>query len=261
MTPDALAAVEAWFEAFVAGYAAPDGRHPLMLQIKVEHSRLVAADTEGIARDEGWGEADVREARALGLCHDAGRFPQYARFRTFSDSQSVNHGRLGAEVLREARVLETCPEAVRERILAGVNFHNDKALPESLAGRALAGVKLVRDADKLDIMRVLYGGWKSGEIFRRPEIALGLDLHGPPSMDLMDELRQRRSIGYNRLKTLADVFLTQLSWVYDFHFPASYRRIRERRLLEGIAEVLPAHPEIEAEVSAADAHVNARLLA
>ena len=40
-------------------------------------------------------------AEAIALFHDVGRFPQYARYKTFRDSISTNHAALGASVLFE----------------------------------------------------------------------------------------------------------------------------------------------------------------
>ena len=61
--------------------------------------------------------------------HDAGRFPQYRRWRTFRDSESDNHARLGLEVMREQQVLAHLSPDEQLLIEEAVRFHNLLALP------------------------------------------------------------------------------------------------------------------------------------
>lgn len=248
-----------WFAAYVDRFAGKDGKLSPMLALKLEHSRRVSEDAAGIGQELGFGEEDVCAARMLGLFHDIGRFSQFADHQTLRDEQSFNHGHRGAEVLEDCAPLTACGKNDRGRIIAGVRHHNGKNLPDGLDSDAMQFVKIARDADKLDIFFVLYRSWKNGDLLRSPDIALMLRLDGPVNPLVLDELRRRQSVSMAGVKSLADFFLLQLSWVYRLNFRPSYQRLIRRSVLERLAEALPRTPEIEREVLLARQYADKRL--
>ncbi len=54
-----------------------------------------------------------------------------------------------------------------------------------------------------------------------------------------------RRIDNSELRTLNDMKLLQLGWVYDVNFTATLKRIRQRRFLEHIIDFLPRTEDIE----------------
>jgi len=250
--------LEQWFLDYVRPFINGSAESEV-LRIKRDHCRRVAEDMTAIARDLGLAEDDVRTARILGWMHDIGRFPQYARYQTLRDDQSVNHGQAGLQVLDSAQVLNICEPADREIIRMGTLCHNRQTVPPGMAADVRRFVLMIRDADKLDIMQVLYHAWKNDEIRRHPELILEIDLKGPVSPRALADIRARRSIAYTNVKSMADFFLTQVSWVYDLNFRPAYQRLAQRRLLEQAAEALPKDAIIQTELAAAVQHVRERL--
>ena len=49
---------------------------------------------------------------------------------------------------------------------------------------------------------------------------------------------------YNKLRTLNDMKLLQLGWVYDVNFTATLKRIKQRKYLETVAGYLPDTQDI-----------------
>ena len=84
-------------------------------------------------------------------------------------------------------------------------------------------------------------------------------MEGPISPGALTDIRAHRAIAYTNVSSLADFFLTQISWVYDINFRPAYQRIARRRLLEQAAEVLPQDASVQAEVAAAFQHMRERL--
>jgi len=250
--------LEQWFLEYVRPFINGDAASEV-LRIKRDHCRRVAEDMTGIARDLDLAEDDIHTARILGWLHDVGRFPQYAQYQTLRDDRSVNHGQAGLQVLDSAQVLLVCEPADREIIVAGIGCHNRRTVPDTLAADVRRFVLMIRDADKLDIMQTLYAVWKNDEIQCHPELIMGIDLEGPVSPHVLADIRARRSVAYANIKSLADFFLTQVSWIYDLNFRPSYQRLARRRLLEQAAEVLPKEAIVQAEVAAAAQYVRERL--
>jgi len=118
-----------WFENFVQTYNDIDEEGFRNILLKVEHTRNVCENMALLAAEEGLTPDEARIADAVALLHDVGRFPQFRRWRTFRDSDSDNHARLGIEVLREQGLLKDIPETERLLIEEAVRFHNLLAPP------------------------------------------------------------------------------------------------------------------------------------
>ncbi len=144
------------FRSYVSAYDASNPR----IALKVEHTLHVTELCERIASELGLARNDVELAWLLGLLHDIGRFEQVRRFDTFADARSVSHAALGAEVLfeRDATgsqlIRSFCEEGDDELIRTAVATHSSYRLPEGLDRRTRSLCEILRDADKIDILRV-----------------------------------------------------------------------------------------------------------
>jgi putative nucleotidyltransferase with HDIG domain len=235
-------AVRKWFSAYVDRFSSGGVLDPA-LELKLNHSMRVAADAAEMAEESGWPEGTVRTIRMLGLLHDVGRFPQFAEFGTFSDARSVDHGERGARVLEAEEPLAGLDEDCRGSILDGVRHHNKRALPDGLSdeSRRLAGA--VRDADKLDICRIVLRSLEDGMPDGAAVLLGRLDAHAAPSSAALDCLHGGEVVSSGMVRSLADLLVLQTSWVYDLSCPAAMRRLRDRRLIERIRRHLPGDPE------------------
>lgn len=243
MNPAQAKDIEDWYHGYVARFKTGAALHPMHL-VKHEHSLRVAGEAEGLARELGWPEDDVRAARAMGLLHDIGRFSQFDRFGTLMDAKSVNHAVLGFEVLTQEGALSALGETDRRKILDGVRFHNAKSIPSDLAAESLCFLRLIRDADKLDIFLVLNDAIVTGKIREHPELLLGGTLEGKANPRLVESVKHGHMASPVEIKCLTDLCLFQLGWVFDINFPETMRRIRERETLEKIIRHLPADTEV-----------------
>lgn len=235
-----------WFEEFTDGYLHPAGpKDRENLALKVKHTLDVCENIIGIAKGESLQENDVRLAEAVALLHDVGRFPQYAKWRSYRDSVSENHGELGFRVIKDAGILNALPPAEREIILQAVKYHNAYSMPH-IGGKALIMLKLLRDADKLDIWRLFLES--GGNRFRDEEtsgIFLGLSDTPGYSEDFLSAIFDGKQPPLGRAKNINDFRLLLLSWIYDLNFGASFRLLLERGYIDKIAEQLPRTKKIK----------------
>lgn len=250
-----------WFAAFVDGYREPDGSLHSVHTLKWDHSRRVADECREIATDLGWGPDDVNTAEALGTLHDVARFPQYEQYRTLVDRDSVNHGKFGYDLVRERGILDACTPEDREAILDGIRFHNLRSVPDALPPRVLRFVRLIRDADKLDILHIVEVSLRDGAVKRNPEILLNIDVDGPATPELVQQILREKTGSYENVKSLADMNLMRMTWMYDINYLPCLRRIVDRGLLDGLKETIPApvDPGVHRIIRAARDYVNERL--
>lgn len=140
------------FAAYVRPYDAADPK----VALKLAHTHRVAALCERIARSLSLPESEVDLAWLCGLLHDVGRFEQLRRFGTFDDSKSIDHAAASAEVLFDrGAIRDYLDDPTQDALLrTAVAWHSAYRLPEGLDERTKRFCDLLRDADKIDILRV-----------------------------------------------------------------------------------------------------------
>ncbi len=242
--------IECWFERYVATFA-EGASLPFLLQLKYDHSLRVAENCRTLAHHSGWSDEDVETAYLVGLLHDTGRFSQFREYRTFFDRVSVDHAVRGIEILRSFNVLHELPAARRRLIHEAVSLHNRKILPATLKPPIARYACLIRDADKIDIFKVVLDAIDDGSIARMPELTFHLDLKGPLSPDTLTCLRERKAIAYEQIRSLNDLVVLLLSWIYELAFEASHELILRAQVPDRIRSFLPPGDEIDTGCRAA----------
>lgn len=151
MTLDRRRAQQA-FADYAAHYNAADPK----IKLKIDHTYRVAALCHRIAISLGMSPAEVDLAWLCGLLHDVGRFEQLRQYGTFNDAQSIDHAAMSAKVLfEEGHIRDYCDEDTEDALLrTAVAWHSAYRLPEDLDPRTLQFCQILRDADKVDILRV-----------------------------------------------------------------------------------------------------------
>jgi putative nucleotidyltransferase with HDIG domain len=234
-----------WFDDYVAGFYGNDKFVNANLKLKEEHSRRVCKEMSYLAGELGLTENQRRIADAIAILHDVGRFEQFVKHRTYSDFKSVNHCLLGVEVLRKDKVLEQVDRREKELIEKAIKYHGLIELPADLEGEGLLFSKLIRDADKLDIFYVVM---EYSRQYRDSPEKFMLELEFPDKLgyttEVVEELLCGRRIDYSKLRTLNDMMLCQLGWIYDVNFTVTLKRIKQRKFLEKIFDFLPETEDI-----------------
>jgi hypothetical protein len=210
-----------------------------MHQLKLEHTLRVAADARAIAAGMHWPDEDVCLAEAVGLFHDIARFPQFQQYRSFSDAQTIDHGDLGFQTLESEGLLDGVAAEPRALILHSVQYHNKKDLPCILTAHEEKHLRLIRDADRLDIFFICWESIQSGDIHANPEIIMNIDFNGPPSDAVLSQFERGELIDYRTMNSMADRFVLQLSWMHDLSYDSSKRLVLERGILDKFIDVLP----------------------
>lgn len=238
-----------WFPEFCKSFYLDDENEQRNITLKEVHTRCVCENIIALARGESLDADRILIAETVALFHDIGRFPQYARYKTFRDSASINHGLLGSAVLKERKVLERLPERERAIIMDSVKFHNAFAIADITDAETLLFLKLIRDADKLDIWRVFIEYYESPETERPEAVSLGLPDIPSYSKEIFPLIRKRKVVSLADLATLNDFKLLQLSWIFDLNFRSSYALLQERDYVTRIAATLPQTDEVLSAVA------------
>lgn len=210
-----------WFEDYASSRirkAEPDAG-PLL--IKLEHTRNVLANAQKIAGAERF-DASIAAASALAaLYHDLSRFEQYLVYKTFKDKDSRNHGAWSVKLLKKEARLPDERRSHRLMVQTAICVHNRLAVPASITGATRLVCNVVRDADKLDILRVMDEHLASPKPYN-PTVVLGL----PDDPDLSAQAVISAALGgksasYADLLSVNDFRVLLGSWFFGMNFQSS----------------------------------------
>jgi len=246
METEQLEKFKVWFGEHVAGFYGDDPYVNANLKLKEDHTRRTCTEMLYLAEELALPENQKRIAEVIALFHDIGRFTQFVKYRTYNDPRSENHCLLGLDVLRQTNVLEPVAAEERELIERAVEYHGIRELPDDLDGQCLLFSKMIRDADKLDVFYLTTEAY--ARYAENPgELELPIELPDEPycSPGVLEAVLAGRLVDYSELKTLNDMKLLQLGWVYNVNFTATLRRIQKRGFLKTLFGFLPNSEDIE----------------
>ena len=105
--------------------------------------------------------------------------------------------------------------------------------------------KLIRDADKLDIWKVVIDNYNRHE--ENKNSALELELPDTPGFleEVYNELINKNIVNMKTIRNLNDYKLLQAGWVFDINFQPTLDCIKKRRYIELIRAVLPESRRID----------------
>lgn len=244
MKPADLSFFRQWFTRYVAAYYGPDGSGPEAVHLKEDHTARTCREIILIGGNLQLQESDLMLAETTALFHDLGRFPQWKWYGTFLDSESEDHALLGLGELSRHRILDRLPAVESDLIREAVRHHNVKALPGDLEGRTRLFAGLLRDADKLDIWRLVIErreepGHSAGES-PKPERIVSASY----SPGIVADLWKLKTPDLGKVRNRTDLQLLRLGWVYDLNFAATCREVLKRRYLNALFEDLPDTEEM-----------------
>lgn len=228
-----------WFKNFVTAKIGSSDADPAPLLIKLKHTMNVLANARQIAASENFPPVLARISELAALYHDLSRFDQFLIYGTFKDKESRNHGAWSVKLLKTEQRLANEPDEIRLMIFTAVGMHNRLSLPESVRGDTLLACNAVRDADKLDILRVMDEHLSSGKPYN-PTVVLGL----PDDPELAGEgvisaAMQGKPASYQDLRSVNDFRLLLGTWYFGMSFPASRRMFRTSQHARRLVGALP----------------------
>lgn len=224
--------IESTFAEYVSYYNAEDPK----VKLKIDHTYRVAALCEQIGESVLESDEQIDVAWLLGMLHDIGRFEQLRRFGTFSDAQSIDHANFGADLLFKDGLLEQYVEiadpALRALIEHAIRQHSAYRIDESLDDVTKTFCKILRDADKIDILKVNHDV-PTEEIYNVTTKVLKNDI---VSQGVMDNFKLHQATPRAMKQTAVDNIVGHISLVYELEYPISYELVKKQGYLDKLLE-------------------------
>lgn len=194
--------------------------------LKRRHTLRVMELSEEIAKSLNLSEEDVELAKLCGLLHDIGRFTQIRDFNTYNDLVSLDHGDLGAEILKKDNYINKFTNKNQDNIIKVVKYHNKYKIPKTLSEKNRLLTKIVRDADKIDILFLFV----NKETYNNIE-------YTSVSKEVYNDILNKRLVRNVNVKTSADEIVREIANIFDISYKKSFEIIKERDYVNKIFKI------------------------
>ena len=214
------------------------------VKLKIEHTYRVAELCERIALSENLPIEEVELAWLLGMLHDVGRFEQVRRYDTFNDAMSIDHAKLGVEILfgSENKIRDYIKDGMEDSLLETVILtHNAYRFPDGLDARTEKLCHVLRDADKIDILRVK-AEVPMEEIYNTTieEVQSAVVTEA-----VMDNFFTHRATPNQIKQNVVDHLVGNISLVYDLVFLESLHIVKSDGYLEQLMHFESRNPQTQ----------------
>ena len=199
-----------------------------MITLKINHTLRVMNYCERIAKSLNLSEEEIEIAKIIGLLHDIGRFEQWKVYNTFRDLDSIDHGDYGVEILTRDNSLRKYikDDKYDEIILNSIKYHNKYNVPEELDEKNKLFAKLIRDADKIDILYLRVIG----------ELKIQLD-NNSLNETIYNTVLNKKPINRKDIKTETDRLAVSLGFIFDINYKESFNILKENDYVNKIINV------------------------
>ena len=242
------------FDRHVARFRGPDGSLPFALAAKFAHTGEVCEITEKIVAGEArFSPRDTLVFRLCALFHDISRFEQYDKFKTFLDRHSFDHGDRSAALIDELGLVPDLSAEDRACVVDAVRVHNKFAIPDDFPPEHLAAAKMVRDADKLAILRLIIRFF-NGDI---SDPTIRLDLEDTPGWtpSILETALSGKCVIYTDMKNINDFKIGLFAWSGDLNYPASAALALDEDLFGRLRALLPESADLDRLLESARARL------
>ena len=216
------------FKKYISNYNPENPK----IKLKISHIERVANNSIEIAKKLNLSDEEIQLAEAIGIFHDIGRFEQVRIANTFSDKNSnINHAELGIKVLFENNLIRQFIEEHKyDKIIKLAVLNHNKSeienIENKLSEKELLFSKIIRDADKLDILYSL--------TFEKFEDIFWYDSFNQTKINqnVINNFNQFKLIDYKNVNNNADQILIFYAYIFNLYFKPSMRIVIDNKYLD-----------------------------
>ena len=200
------------------------------IEFKYNHTFRVVNYAKQIVETITDDERLIHTALIAALLHDLGRFEQFRDYHTFYDRLSYDHGDKAYEILLKDNYIDVYEkdEYLKDVILNAVKYHNKKELVLTDDEFKNTVAKVVRDADKVDILFDPHN-LKDEDLIKYEKVKEEeFDINDL----IIEDIKKEQLCSNANLKSCFDGILRELAFIFDINYKKSLEILKNGRRVE-----------------------------
>lgn len=195
---------------------------------KKYHSFRVMEISKQIATNMNLDKEEIELATLIGLLHDIARFEQYKQFKTFKDLDSFDHGDYAVGILEKDIRRYVNTDKYDEIIKKSIKNHNKFEIEEGLTQEELLFAKIIRDADKTDIIYESINIFFKGKEEQVNKSILSENVYN--QFKNKSIIKREKNIKLENIDNIISV----IAFIYDINFKETFEIIKENDYINKI---------------------------
>ena len=208
----------------------------------IDHIGRVVENSRILAESLDLSEDEKCLAEIAALFHDIGRL--WVLLHNSSELNISDHAEASIEYLKSSDLFSQLDESTQHIVIQVIKNHNKPEIPQKEGDTILFYIKLLRDADKLDVWRATsdYITRKSG----KPNMVNDLDLSEKAvvTSSFCKIITDGGIPDKSDLVTINDFVIFQMSWVFDLHFKKSFQILNQKQYIRHLYDSLPKNDSV-----------------
>jgi len=207
------------------------------------HSMRVANNTAMLAKSVLQTDDERHIAEIIALFHDYGKAVLIVQGTESPINIQHSHAALSAKLVQQMEFYPKLPSDVQIIVHKAIEGHNKLKLPKLDNEQQALYARLLRDADKLDILEASYRFFKEKNGLQ-PLMTLDLINQVDVSEKIIKSVMAGKTAAVEDMKSMNDYRLLLLSMAFDLNFKYTFRVLSEKQLIQKIYETLPKRDQI-----------------
>lgn len=205
------------------------------IERKYVHTLNVMDLSEIIATSLNLNEEEIKLAKLIALLHDIARFEEYKDVKketTFVNFETYDHANRGVEILKENNFIRKFIQENKydDIIYAAIRNHNKNKIEDNLTEEKILYCKILRDADKIDILRLSATTYWKNEIVQVETSII--------NKKMLTEFCNHHTIDTSKIteNTQLDKLVKMIAFIYDIQYKKSFEILQKKDYLNKIID-------------------------
>ena len=230
------------FKEFIKTFKSEPYSADPTIDTTIEHISRVVENSLILADSLGLNENEKAIAEIAALFHDIGRL--YILLPESTEINATEHPDASIVCLKSIGSFNQLDSTTQNIIIQVIKNHNKPELPQKEGETILFYIKLLRDADKLDVWRGTsdYLMRKAAKPNMARDLALSEKAIVTPSFCKI--IIEGGIPNKSDLITFNDFIIFQMSWVFDLNYKKSFQIVNQKQYVRHLYESLPKNDNV-----------------
>lgn len=236
--------IKTWYDGYVSEFSSEDPEIQFNIDLIKKHVSCVLKNVQELSASIDLDQSDLFLLQTGSILHDIGRFDQLLKTGACADNDELDHIQISLDVINKYGVLDGLDETDKQLVVDCVSLHDVSVLPKIKDEQSLRLINLFRDADKIDVLRIVSEYYTHKKLY--PNKYLDMEFNDTPgfSKKIIKTILEERVVKREDVENLNDLKLSQMSLIFMINNKKSFKMISEKGYIKAIFETLSKNDHV-----------------